>query len=119
MGNQPIFVFDAPRGVYTCAWLSRFLWAQAVTRGPERADGALPLRERSQVSDPRVQEALVAQARVLRREFPDITPELRAAVPPDFGRSIFIAWYDPRFEGTYLRENTRLPEAAWLRVDDG
>src|SRR5437899_572552 len=102
------FAFDSPTGTYKSPSLAALLEKRADKFGPFLAlYGPVAFKALDGFCDPAsaTLTVLVYQLRHLRRLFPGVRPELRACVPGDFGRSMSIAWYDPRFEGTLLAEN--------------
>jgi hypothetical protein len=106
----PTFTFDGPTSVFKSGELSAQLRAKATQRGP-----VLPLYRAVKFTgglhrltdDQDTLRVLVYQARYLRSPFPDVLPELRVAMPADFGRMMTVVWYAPEFE-CLLEEGTSL-----------
>lgn len=108
-----IWMFDPPTGTHKSAYLSQLLWEASAAPGPELVYGAIDARSRysglEAVTSPGVVEALVRQARLIRRVLPNVVPELRVATAHDYGRSATCGWYDRAFEGVFVND-FRIPE---------
>lgn len=108
------FTYNVPMGVFLSDGLTDILQRRAQEKGPVLDSyGAVILRtpfDALTADDPALR-VLVYQRRWLDQKFyPRVYPQIRAAVPTDFGRSRLIAWYDPSFERVILQEGCRMAE---------
>lgn len=108
---KPTFTFDLPSGVFKSTSLTQRLYQMADRPGPvlyqygavrfDSLDGLCSITDLAIT-------VLLYQLRGLRILFPGIQPELRVAMPTNYGRSRLVVWYCDRIDTALLGEDGNL-----------